>query len=152
MRPELCKDSQRTEYTRFVVSVHVDGVRLRLWTAATRRRTVHPQVIHEHGRATVNWYWQRKTPDSSTRAVCQFCQQSHLVANQDNVEKELLNFASKVFLILVWFFNMPTWSQQFYFACEGSSATDFYRPRLDLNPLILNTAASTVTTRPPRAT
>jgi hypothetical protein len=29
--------------------VHVDGVRLRLWTSTTNGTIVHPQVIYEYG-------------------------------------------------------------------------------------------------------
>jgi hypothetical protein len=41
-----------------VVVVHVDGVILCLWTAATRGTIVHPQVIYE---CRAELYWQRKT-------------------------------------------------------------------------------------------
>jgi hypothetical protein len=36
----------------------------------------------------VEWCWQRKTPDSSTRVLWQSYQQRHLVASTRNAQKE----------------------------------------------------------------
>jgi hypothetical protein len=43
------------------VLVHVNGVRLRLWTAATVGPTIHPPGDIWGRKATVECYWQRKT-------------------------------------------------------------------------------------------
>jgi hypothetical protein len=56
--------------------VHVDGVRLCLWTAATNGPTVHLPGDIWSCRVTVEWYRLGRTLDSSTRAVWQFCKQS----------------------------------------------------------------------------
>jgi hypothetical protein len=48
---------------------HVDGVRPHLWTAATNGPIVHPPGDIWTWRTVMEWYRQRKTPDSSTRAV-----------------------------------------------------------------------------------
>jgi hypothetical protein len=50
-----------------------------------------------------------------------------------------------------------TWDRRLYFPSEGRRATDFitlkiHRPRPGLNPRTLGPVASTLTTRPPRAT
>jgi hypothetical protein len=45
---------------------------------------------------------------ASTRALWQFCQQRHLVANKEVLAKEMLNFAYEVSLqYFEGFFNMP---------------------------------------------
>jgi hypothetical protein len=41
----------------------------------------------------VELYQEGKTPDSSTRALWQSYQQSHLVANQEDVVKEMMDLA-----------------------------------------------------------
>jgi hypothetical protein len=48
--------------------VHVDGVRLRLWTAATSRPVVYPPLIWVW-RATVEWYWQGRTEKVGVKSV-----------------------------------------------------------------------------------
>jgi len=68
---------------------HVDGVRLCLWTAATNGPTVHYPGDIWAWRTMVEWWCrQRKTPDSSTRALWQSYQQRHLVASRRNGWKE----------------------------------------------------------------
>jgi hypothetical protein len=65
-----------------VVDDNDHGMRLRLWTAATNGHIVHPR--------RGMWAWRTmvtistvKTPDSSTAALWETYQQSHLVANQE---------------------------------------------------------------------
>jgi hypothetical protein len=60
---------------------HVDGVRLRLWTAATNGLILYPPDDVRAWITMVKWYQQGKTRDSSTRALLQSYQQRHLVAN-----------------------------------------------------------------------
>jgi hypothetical protein len=56
---------------------HIDGMRLRLWTATTNGRIVHPQgELYKHGEP---WWCQlRKTPNSNSY------QQNNLVANRED--------------------------------------------------------------------
>jgi hypothetical protein len=54
-------------------------------------------------------------------------------------------------------FCLRAWDRRLYFPSEGRRATDFitlkiHRPRPGLNPRTLGPVASTLTTRPPRAT
>jgi hypothetical protein len=73
---------------------HVDGVTLRLWTAA-----INWPIDHSTGDI---WAWRDggmtstgKTSDSSTRALWQFYKQSHLVAKQEGLENKIMNLASR---------------------------------------------------------
>jgi hypothetical protein len=59
---------------------HIDRARLHLRNAATNGPTVHPQV-----RTMLERYQQGKTPDSSTGALWQSYQHSHLVAKQEEM-------------------------------------------------------------------
>jgi hypothetical protein len=61
-----------------VVYVHVDEVRLSLWTTATNRPTVHLPDDTGVWRGNVEWYWQGK-PKNSKRIVsqCHFVHKSH---------------------------------------------------------------------------
>jgi hypothetical protein len=68
--------------------VHVDGVRLRLWTAVTNWPTVHPPGDVWTRITMVEWCKKRRTPDSSTRATCKSYQHSHLVASRRNGRRE----------------------------------------------------------------
>jgi pyridoxine/pyridoxamine 5'-phosphate oxidase len=43
----------------------------------------------------VELYRQEENPDSSTRAVWQSYQQSHVVAKHEALEKKIMNFATK---------------------------------------------------------
>jgi hypothetical protein len=60
---------------KFHMKVHVDGLMLRLWIAATNRPIVHLPGDIWAWRTTMEWYWHGKT-DLSTRAVWQSYQQS----------------------------------------------------------------------------
>jgi hypothetical protein len=72
----------------------VDGARLRLWTAATSWSIVHPPGDVWAWRATVEWYRQGETPDSSTRALWKFYQNSDLVGSkQEEWVKGMMNLA-----------------------------------------------------------
>jgi hypothetical protein len=48
---------------------HVDGVRVRLWTAASNGSIIHFPVDIWAWRTMVKWYWQGKTLDLSTTAL-----------------------------------------------------------------------------------
>jgi hypothetical protein len=69
-------------------------------------------------------------------------------------------FCRRVPIVLVGFFTgrkSTTWDRRLYFPSEGRCAADFitlkiHRPRPGLNPRTLCPVASTLTTRPPRAT
>jgi hypothetical protein len=52
-----------------------------------------PQVIYEHGKPWWNDIDRRKTPDLSTRALEHSYEQSHLVAKQEELVKEMMNVA-----------------------------------------------------------
>jgi hypothetical protein len=53
----------------FVVIVHVDRVRLCLWTAAINGPILHPPDDIWVWRATVGWYWQGKTEELGEKPV-----------------------------------------------------------------------------------
>jgi hypothetical protein len=79
----------------------VDGMRLRLWTAATNRPIVYPLGDTWAWITMVKWFWQRKTPDSFTRALWYSYQQSHLVASRRNRQREWWIWPCKVFLLIL---------------------------------------------------
>jgi hypothetical protein len=90
----------------------VDGVRLRLWTAATNESVVHPQVIHEYG-AKIKLYWQGKFSDSSTRALWESYLQSsgnkggrtrqrNWLRNIRNILQEADRFTSPPTEVMLW--------------------------------------------------
>jgi hypothetical protein len=81
---------------------YVDGVRLCLWTVATNGPVVHPpHDIRVRARRTmVEWSRQRKT-DSSTRAVWQSYQWSHLVAGRRNEQRQWWIWPCEVFLFIL---------------------------------------------------
>jgi hypothetical protein len=82
-------------------NARVDGVRLRLWTAATSWPIAHPPGDIWAWRTMVEWYRQRKPSDSFTRTLCQSQQQSYVVAKQQKMTKEVMNFALRgIYLIL----------------------------------------------------
>jgi hypothetical protein len=69
-----------SNWLSLLLTDHVDGVRLRLWTAATNGPIAHPPGDIWARITTMEWCRQGKTPDSSIRALWQSCQQSHLAA------------------------------------------------------------------------
>jgi hypothetical protein len=77
-----------------VVRVHVYGMRLRLWTAATNWSFVHPPGGIWVWRATAligeNWF--------SHQSSLLVLSASHLVAKQEEYGEEILNFAYEVSL------------------------------------------------------
>jgi hypothetical protein len=72
---EPFRDYPQQLRNKYLVAVHVDGVRLCLWTAATNEPIVHPQVIHEYGELWCNDIdWQhvrtlRNTCPSATQST-----------------------------------------------------------------------------------
>jgi hypothetical protein len=102
---------------------HVDGVRLRLWTAVTNGPIVHsPGDIWARRTMEEFWCWQRKT-DSSTGASWQSYQQSHLVASRKNGRKEW-EFGTAKYCVHTWKWYLhavkfTTWGPRLYFPCEG---------------------------------
>jgi hypothetical protein len=80
---------------------------------------------------------------------------SYLVANQEDVAKEMINVVSRS--IFVQTSKGPltctvfsAWDRRLFFPFEGRSATDFYRPRPGLNPRTYGQMANTLTIAPPR--
>jgi hypothetical protein len=63
---------------------HVNGARLRLYTAATNGPIFLPPSDIWVWRATVEWYWLGKTPDSFTRALWQSYGQSYISNSEEN--------------------------------------------------------------------
>jgi hypothetical protein len=49
----------------------------------------------------VKLYQKGKTPDSSTRALWEFYQRSHLVANQDELAREMMNLNLALRIIVI---------------------------------------------------
>jgi len=74
---------------------NVDGVILRLWTAATNWSVFHPSGDVRTWSTMTEWYREGKTPDSSTRTNWQSYKQSHLVAKQEELAREVMNLAAQ---------------------------------------------------------
>jgi len=85
----------------------VNGVRLHLWSVATNGPVVHPSVDAWSWRTMVEWYQQGKTPNSSNRALWQSYQQSHLVANVEELGKKNYEFSLQSIFVPTseWFFK-----------------------------------------------
>jgi hypothetical protein len=49
----------------------------------------------------VEWYGQEKTPDSSVKSLWQSYQQNRLIANKNNLEKEMMTVAFKTYLFIL---------------------------------------------------
>jgi hypothetical protein len=81
-------------------------VRLHLWTAATSRPLVYLPGDIWAWRTMVEWCWQKKTPDSSTRALWQSYQDSCLVASRRNLVKGMMNMTLQSIFVHTskWFF------------------------------------------------
>jgi hypothetical protein len=60
---------------------------------AINGRTVHPPGGMRAWRNSVERYQKRKPPNSSTTALWKSYQQNHLVAKQQELVKEIINFA-----------------------------------------------------------
>jgi hypothetical protein len=70
----------------YFIVVHVDGVRLCLWTAATNGPVIHLSDDIWVWRATVEWYWQGK-PKNSERNLSQ-CHFVHHKFHMDWARRE----------------------------------------------------------------
>jgi hypothetical protein len=111
-------------------------------------------------RTVVEWYKQGKTPDLSTRALWQFYQQDHLIANQEELCKKLMNLAFTVsFYVLkvVFIYHKIVWHRANGFTSPMKEdmlwifiAHKNPLPQPGLNPQTLGPVASTLTARPPR--
>jgi hypothetical protein len=103
---------------------HIDEVRLRLWIAATNGHIIHSPDYIWASRTMVKWYLQKKTPDSSTRALWKSYQQSYLVVNQEEFGEKIMNLAFKVSLFILrsdflHAVNLTTWGRRLCFLFEG---------------------------------
>jgi hypothetical protein len=63
----------------FVVVVHIDGVRLFLWTVAINRPIFHPPDDIWVWRATVKWYWQGEPKNLEKNLFQSLCLSYHVV-------------------------------------------------------------------------
>jgi hypothetical protein len=82
------------------LTVHVDGVRLHLWTASTIGPTVHPQTIYEHGEP---WWNDIDRENLLTRPpeLSGNHTSSHLVASRRNGRRKWWIWPSEVFLFIL---------------------------------------------------
>jgi hypothetical protein len=137
---------------------HVNWVRLCLWTAATNGPIVHPPGDIWAWRTMVEWHWQRKTPDLSTRVLRQFYQLRHLVVSKRNGRKEW-EFSLEVFVFMLasdllhavksYDMGPPALLPLQRKACCGFSVTlKNPSPWPGLNPRTLGPMASTVPITP----
>jgi hypothetical protein len=76
-----------------IIIIKVDGMRLRLWTAATNGPIINSPGDTWAWSTMVEWHRQGRTLDSSTRAVCQSYQENHLVTKNEKLAKKIMNFA-----------------------------------------------------------
>jgi hypothetical protein len=112
---------------------HVEGVRLRLRTAATES-TVHPSRDIGVWRPWWNGIDKGNSRFVHQSALWQSYQQSYLVGNREDLGEANDGFCPpKIsFLYSAGFFNMlynlPTWGLRFYFPSKGRRAVDLYRP------------------------
>jgi hypothetical protein len=85
---------------------HVDGLRPCLWTAATNGPIVRPPRDIWAWRTVVEWSRQRKTPDSSARALWQSYQQSSSIKPKERA-KWIMNLALHNFFVRTckWFLH-----------------------------------------------
>jgi hypothetical protein len=96
-------------------------------------------------------------PESYTRALWKIPAEAPSSDAGRNLSRMAVNFAGEVSLsyyagIFNTPYNLTTWGRRLYFHSEGSRATDFYRHRPGMDPRTFGPMASTITTRPPRAT
>jgi hypothetical protein len=91
--------SHFTDKLNRLLDDHIDGVKLRLWTAAVDGAIVHPPGNIQVWRTMVEWYRQKETPDSSTRALWQSYQQSHLLAKHKELAKEITNLVLRIIFV-----------------------------------------------------
>jgi hypothetical protein len=116
---------------RLVVVVHVDEVRLCLWTVATNGPIVHPQVIYEYGEPWCNEIYRIKLligpsqlPGNSTSSYLVAKQEEHGEGNAEFCLRSTFSHSQCSITCRKIYDLGPT----AYFPSEGSRATDFYRP------------------------
>jgi hypothetical protein len=125
-------------------------VRLRLRNEATNWPIVHPTGDIWVWKTTVEWYSQGKTPELSTRALWQSYQQSYLVAIQEELTKEIINFSLQS---ISYNMGLTALLSLWRKACCGFlSPFKIHCLWPDLNPQTLGQMASMLTTRPPMTT
>jgi hypothetical protein len=140
---------------------HMYGVRLLLWTANT-----NGPIIHIHGDiwvwiTMVKWYRQRNN-NSSTRALWQSYQQSHLVESGRNGRRKWWIWPWEVFcsyLQVIFTCHKVLRHGAAYFTSSPKEgvlqifvALKNLSPRPGLNPRTLDLMARTLNITPPRAT
>jgi hypothetical protein len=157
------KSDMELDYKQFISQYddnddHVDKVRLRLWTAATNGPIVYPPGDMWEWKTMVEWCRQRKTPDSSTRALWQAFQQSYLVATRRNGRRGWWIWLCEVFCSYLQVFitchNILHGLRLYFSANEVMLriciALKNPSARPCLNPVILGLMTSPGTTPPPR--
>jgi hypothetical protein len=104
-----------------------------IWMGSDYVSELRPPTVHPPGdiwpwRTMMEWCLQRKTPDSSTRALWQSCQQSS--GSKQEGGREYWIWPCEVFLFILAIFyvlwNLTKWGLQIYFHYEGRHAADLY--------------------------
>jgi hypothetical protein len=136
----------------------VDEMRLRLWAEAISRPVVHLPGDIWAWKTVVEWCRHRKTPYSSTRACCQFCQQIHLVARKRNIRRKLIWPCEVFFHTRKWYlYDVKSYDLGPYFTSspkegrlQNFTALKHPSPQPGLNPRTLGLIARTLTITSPR--
>jgi hypothetical protein len=112
-------------YWRSIIVVHVDGVRLCLWTAASNGPIFHPSDDTWICKAMVEWYWQGKPEELRERETCPSVTLSTTYPTWTN---SVVNPAVGVwvtFVIQRSSFIYPLWSREAANACLSGAVSAF---------------------------